>query len=174
MAITATYVKEGYRPPADPFLSKEVYQEVLTRWPKPCVDAVLYFQYEGKTYMVLGKRKIQPQQDWWIFGGRVFVTDESLPAAMARKLHEEVGLDVGVGSIPNEPFRIHMYKWPEDGSVSIACTFLVEIARVDYLQMVANVAKSPEYSEYDALDPSWVTKQEGYHQAVRDCAEILL
>ena len=173
MIVTKTYVQEGYEPPKDSYLPKELYQKVLRVWPKPCVDAVLYYRTGDATYMVLGKRKIQPIMDWWIFGGKVFSTDESLQAAMCRKLKEEIGLDVAIERIP-KPFRQHMYKWADDGSVCIADTFLVEITHQEYLQMRDNLSKSLEYSGLAALPPSQIVAEESYHPAVRDCAVALL
>ena len=170
------YVESGYQPPpkSEVFLDKATYEKVLNKWVKACVDVVLYYPFgDGSYRMVIGKRKIQPMMDWWIFGGRIFVTDNSLQGALSRKLTEEIGLTVEAARIPNEPLRLQMYKWAPDNSVILAPAFCLEITPAEYDQMRCNLAKSPEYSDLDALEPEAIAKEQGFHEALRDYATSL-
>ena len=111
--------------------------------------------------------------DWWIFGGRIFVTDESLQHALARKLTEEIGLTVDAKRIPNEPLRLQMYKWAPDNSVILTPAFCLKITPSEYDQMRRNLAQSPEYSDLDALQPQVIAQEQGFHEALRDYASSL-
>lgn len=113
--------------------------------------------------MVIGKRKIQPQKDWWIFGGRVFVSDESLQTALARKLLEEIGLNINVNRIPQEIARLNIYRWSDDSSVVMAPAFLIEITHEEFVQMEANLSESKEYSQLAFLPPLMLAKDPRFH-----------
>ncbi len=177
MTPTKTYVEPGWkRPPSkDAILDEETYRKVLPIWVKACVDVILYLRAADASWrMVIAKRKIQPMMDWWIFGGRIFATDESLQHALVRKLKEEIGLaDINPDRIPNEPLRIQMYKCAPDNSVILAPAFCLEITPAEYQQMQANLADSPEYSDLNALAPWAIAGNNGFHEALRDYASSL-
>lgn len=174
MAIAKTYTQVGYQSPEQVFLDDETYKKVLPVWVKACIDAVLYFLHEDGTYkMVIGKRKIQPQKDWWIFGGRVFVSDLSLQAALARKLNEEIGLNILPARIPEEILCLNVYRWSDDNSVVMAPAFALKISFEEYKEMHRNLSASKEYSELAALPLRMVADNSCYHSALRDCAERL-
>ena len=172
-----TYVEKGYQPlPAgEGFMPKEMYQQANRKWVKACVDVVLYFKPDdGSPHkMAIAKRKIQPMMDWWFYGGKLFVTDESYQAGLVRKLKEEIGLEIDIWRISEEPLRLHMYKWAPDNSVVSAPCFHLEITPAEYQQMRVNLAQSPEYSDLDALELQLIAQEQGFHEALRDCAKSL-
>lgn len=172
--VTESYSSNGYQEPSETFLDEDTYRKVLPRWVKACVDAVLYLRTSNETFMVLGKRKIEPQKDWWIFGGRILVSDPTIQHAIARKLREEIGLNIDLSRIPDSPARVQFYKWGEDGTVSLAPTFLVEITWEEYAKMHGNVSASPEYSELMHVSTAVVVTSETLHPALRDCARTLM
>jgi len=173
--FTKTYTQPGYTPPGKTVLDDETYQKVLPVWVKACVDAILYVQPKNHDpRMVIGKRKIQPQKDWWIFGGRILVSDESLQAALSRKLRDEIGLDIPENRIPQYSYLLNMYRWSDDNSVVLAPAFLVEITQKEFSQMLKNVPCSKEYEEIQALIPQEVHGNESFHPALRDCAVALI
>ncbi len=173
---TKTYMENGWKPPQETMLDEETYRKILPRWVKACVDAILYFydDHNKMFKMVITKRKIQPMMDWWIFGGRIFVTDESLQHALSRKLREEIGLtDVSPSRFSKEPLRLQMYKWAPDNSVVLAPAFSLEITPDEYKQMQQKLSQSPEYSELMATDPVIVARNLKFHEALRDYASSL-
>lgn len=175
MTLVNDYTQNGYVSPAKPFLSDEVYGQVLPVWVKACVDAILYFRtVDGVVRMVIGKRKILPQRDWWIFGGRIFVSDVTLRDALARKLREEIKLPVDVTRIPDEPAVINFMHWSDDNSVILAPAFIIRITEVEYQQMQNNLSVSPEYSELADVDPQDIRDGEQYHEILRKCAAAVI
>lgn len=73
------------------FLPDKEYGEALDTLVKACADMLLVSP-DGKKIFV-GKRKVQPQPDWWFVGGRVF-PGETPPQACCRLLKRELHLDI--------------------------------------------------------------------------------
>ena len=62
------YVEKGWKHHSSAWLSEEEYSKVLDTIVFACVDIIL--TYENK--VLLAKRNVEPQKDWWIIGGRMF------------------------------------------------------------------------------------------------------
>lgn len=50
------------------FLGDEEYSRALDCLVKACTDILLVDESNGK--ILLGKRKVEPQPDWWFVGGK--------------------------------------------------------------------------------------------------------
>ena len=74
-------------------LPDTAYGEALDCLVKGCVD-MLIISPDGSR-ILLGKRKVQPQPDWWFAGGRIY-PGETPPASCARLLQREFGLTIGL------------------------------------------------------------------------------
>lgn len=62
--------------------------------PAPCVDIIVLNE---KDEILLAKRSIEPQRDYWgIIGGRMEVGDNNIESAAQREVAEETGLDVEI------------------------------------------------------------------------------
>lgn len=63
-------------------------------WPRPMVtvDAVVFKRSQGKTALLLIKRKNDPFKGKWAFPGGFVDMDEELEDAVVRELYEETGL----------------------------------------------------------------------------------
>lgn len=174
MTHVTNYTQEGYQPPENPYLDKGLYEKVLPVWVKACIDAILYVVKEGKAQMIIGKRKILPQKDWWVFGGRLFPTDLTLQDAVSRKLKEEIGIEVTTERIPREPACLNYMRWSDDSSTILAPAFIVEVTEKEIEQMIAYLPQSPEFSEIRILDPDDVLSTSEYHSVLRICAKALI
>ncbi|KAL7501921.1 hypothetical protein ACHAWX_000402 [Stephanocyclus meneghinianus] len=73
------------------FLPDDQYGQALDNLVKGCTD-VLLLSPDG-TQIFLGKRRVQPQPDWWFLGGRIF-PGETPVESCRRLLSRELGLDV--------------------------------------------------------------------------------
>lgn len=73
------------------FLADKEYGEALDTLVKACSDMLLVSP-EGDKILV-GKRKVHPQPDWWFVGGRIF-PGETPTQSCSRLLRRELSLDV--------------------------------------------------------------------------------
>lgn len=77
---------------ATKLIPKKQYAKIVESVPLLTVDAIIHYQ-DG---FLLVQRKNEPLKGhWWVIGGRV-MKGESVEEAMRRKIHEEVGIEVGV------------------------------------------------------------------------------
>ena len=76
--------------PVDRFLEAKVYAQALDCLTKAVSD-VLVLDASG-TKVFLGKRKVEPQPDWWMIGGRARPS-ESAHQAAARNAKRELGVE---------------------------------------------------------------------------------
>ena len=68
----------------------DLYQQILQVMPRPCVDLVVKCNGE----ILLLKRRIHPQKDFWAIPGGMINKDESIKGAAIRKADEELGLKI--------------------------------------------------------------------------------
>lgn len=73
------------------FLSDEAYSEALDSIVKGCSDVLILDSSQRK--VLLGKRLVHPQPDWWFMGGRM-MPGESPAQSVSRILKRELGLDI--------------------------------------------------------------------------------
>ncbi len=68
--------------------------QYIYEWPRPMVtvDAVVFKRSEGKTALLMIKRKNDPYKGKWAFPGGFIDMDEELEDAVVRELEEETGL----------------------------------------------------------------------------------
>ena len=76
-------------------IPQDLYNQILTNMPIPCVDFCLVSQ--GMVLLVL--RKDAPaKNEWWVPGGRI-LKGEKMQETAARKCKEELGIECFVGPI---------------------------------------------------------------------------
>lgn len=90
MFETPQYVTGPFQPQRV-FLPDREYGLALDALVKACSD-VLILSHDQKR-VLLGRRKVQPQPDWWYIGGRAKPGDTTTAAA-ARNVKREIGLDL--------------------------------------------------------------------------------
>ena len=73
------------------FLADKEYGEALDTLVKACSDMLLMSPDSSKIF--IGKRKVQPQPDWWFVGGRIF-PGETPAQSCCRLLRRELKLEI--------------------------------------------------------------------------------
>lgn len=71
-------------------LSNEVYSQCLDSVVKACCDMFLIHPLSGR--VLLGKRNVFPQKDWWFGCGGRMVPGDTIPAGAARLMQRELGI----------------------------------------------------------------------------------
>ena len=92
--------------PHHKFLSDETYALALDSIVKACSDVLIVRPSDDHFY--LGKRKVEPQPDWWFIGGRSKPGDTTIDAAV-RNVKRELGL-----SFEQSRFRViatYSFAW---------------------------------------------------------------
>jgi len=164
---TGAFTQSGFQVPEKVFLDKATYDAAMKSIVKSCVDVGFWVRLGGIPHVVIGKRKILPQKDWWVWGGRMTHADEDFHATACRKLGEEIGLSLPKDRLPPEPNFLNYYRWADDGSAVMAPMFVVELSKAEVDQLYANLASSPEYSEIAVVNPTQIlAKSDQYHGAV--------
>lgn len=152
------------------FLPDREYGLALDALVKACSD-ILIVSADGKK-VLLGKRKVEPQPDWWFIGGRAKPGDTTRSAA-SRNVKRELGLDV----TPNRFKAIATYSmvWQrraqppvENGTADISTVHVLQLTAAEEAQVVLD-PKEYDASGYVTLD---AVLAGSYHpclkQAVRD------
>lgn len=157
--------------PHPKFLSDEDYVKVLDSIVVTCADCILI---NRRGEMLLGKRRVEPQPDWWIIGGRMRV-GESFQEATARNIKRELGLDIK----PKRFQYLGAYSlvWatraqkPQDGGchmVSITMTLRVKDSEI------AAIKHNEEYEKLQWMKPKDVLADANFHPTVRRYAFDLM
>ena len=84
------FVTGEYRP-TQAFLPDTEYSLALDCLTKAVSDVLVFNHDQSK--ILLGKRKIEPQPDWWFIGGRAR-PGETTKEAAARNMRRETGLGI--------------------------------------------------------------------------------
>eukprot|EP00756_Hemistasia_phaeocysticola_P025609 Hpha_TRINITY_DN16015_c1_g1::TRINITY_DN16015_c1_g1_i1::g.117058::m.117058 len=157
------------------FLTDEEYGRALDALVKGCADVLLLDEAGEK--VLLGKRKVEPQPDWWFIGGRM-KAGETPEAACARNLRRETKLDGMVA----ERVRIvtfHSMLWQfrkqepaGNGTADLAVVGVVHLtpAEIEQLESRKPMPLCPdEYSEVAWRHLTEVASDPVFHPALR-CA----
>lgn len=145
------------------WMKEEDYSKSLDNFVATCVDCIVL---NSKEEMLLGKRTIEPQPDWWIVGGKM-MPGETFEEAVVRNVKRELGLNIDSSRFAFLP-SIYSLVWsrrqqaPKDnGSHTVSITTILKITDNE----VARI--KPNY-EYEAL---WWIKPENidsrFHPALK-------
>jgi len=130
------------------FLPDREYGLALDALVKACSD-ILIISPDGLCCL-LGKRRVQPQPDWWFIGGRAR-PGETTRAAAARNMQRELGLQVEQDRL--KVFANYSFVWqyrsqpPADhGTADISTIHVLRLTELE----VASVKLDPK--EYEAFE----------------------
>lgn len=145
------------------FLPDEIYAQVLDSIVIACVDIAL-IDSDGE--MLLGKRQVEPQADWWIIGGRMR-PGESFEEAASRNVKRELGLTIN----PNRFHYLCTYstvwamraqKPKANGSHSVSITMVLRVSDDE----ITRIQHNEEYAALQWMDVHRVANSSNFHPAV--------
>lgn len=119
-----------FRPPSAQqlFLQDEEYGHALSALVKAVSDVIVV---DASRNIFLGRRRVQPQPDWWFFGGRARFGERPEQAA-ARNLRRELGLVFHEDRF--ELLNVYSFRWssreqkPRDhGTCDVSVVFALEL-----------------------------------------------
>ena len=88
------------------FLDDDVYGVALDCIAKACSD--FFLVHPDRERVLLGKRRVHPQPDWWFNGGRM-MPGETVPTSCRRLLKRELGLEIETDRV--EPYCCSTMAW---------------------------------------------------------------
>ena len=141
---------------------------------KACSDMLLVSADGSK--VLLGRRIVYPQPDWWFVGGRI-MPGETPTKSCSRLLKRELGLDI-------DPLRLQAIcsqslAWgmreqqPKDhGTTDLQVVFMLQLTEAEETSVVLD---PKEYSDSGWFEPAEIVDQEEkYHPALRFAVSSLL
>jgi len=154
------------------FLPDKEYGDALDTLVKACSDMLL-LSPDG-TKIFVGKRKVQPQPDWWFVGGRIF-PGETPKQSCTRLLKRELGLEIDTCRL--RPICCQSLAWgmreqlpKENGTTDSQFVLSLQLQDSEVDKVVL------DEKEYEASQ--WITPQailEGdFHPALKFAVQSLL
>lgn len=154
------------------FLADKEYGEALDTLVKACSDMLL-ISPDGQR-IFLGKRKVQPQPDWWFVGGRMF-PGETPKQSCCRLLKRELGLEIDTARLI--PICCQSLAWAmreqlpkENGTTDsqFVLSLQMEASEVDKV-----VLDEKEYEASQWLEPQAILGGD-FHPALKFAVRSLL
>ena len=163
------YVRRGRR------LNDEEYGLALDSLVKACGDFLLKDPRNGK--VLLGKRKVFPQPDFWFLGGRMQPV-ESPEAAASRSVKRELGIEIAPDKFITVAYwsgcwSMRQQQPQENGTADISCVMTTDLTPE---QCDGVVLSESEYNGFDWVHPKDIAANNGrtYHPALRWVANALV
>lgn len=149
------------------FLADKEYGLALDALVKGCSDVLLLSS--DRTRVHLGRRKVEPQPDWWFVGGRSRPGDTTTAAA-SRNVKREVGLDIEesrfevVGNY-SMVWNYRVQPPTTNGTADLSTIHAVTLTSDEELLVSGITFDVDEYSESKWWDINIIVKNEGarYH-----------
>jgi 8-oxo-dGTP pyrophosphatase MutT (NUDIX family) len=154
------------------FLADKEYGEALDCLVKACSDMLL-LSPDGARVLV-GKRRVQPQPDWWFVGGRIF-PGETPVQSCCRLLKRELSLEIAPDRFETvccQSFAWGMRQQPpmEHGTTD---SQVVLSLRLTVAEMSKVVLDPKEYDEFTWLEPDAILTGP-FHPALKFAVSSLL
>jgi len=157
------------------YLGDDEYGRALDCLVKACTDLLLLDSDEPHCKLLLGKRIVEPQPDWWYVGGRM-KPGERPEQSIARLVKRELHLDIDTARF--RPLGCHSYSWarrqqpPMDNGtcdISVVLTLVLLPGEADRIHM-----DKKEYAEFRWFSLSEIIAGEGFHPALKESARDIL
>ncbi|KAG0611431.1 hypothetical protein M758_7G140700 [Ceratodon purpureus] len=157
--------------PQNVFLGDKEYGLALDCLVKACTDLLLLDSDQPDCKVLLGKRIVEPQPDWWFVGGRM-KPGERPEQSIARLVKRELHLLVEPSRF--KPLGTHSYAWarrqqaPMDNGtcdISVVLTLVLLPGEAERIHM-----DEKEYAEFRWFSISEIIAGENFHPALRASA----
>ena len=167
----APHFVTGEFEPHHAFLDDETYGKALDSLVKACSDVMIESADGSKVF--LGRRKVEPQPDWWFVGGRARPGDTTQEAA-ARNVRRELGLVVEAARF--EVVASYSFAWrmrqqaPRENGTA-------DISTVHTLRLTAEEADAVQLDPDEYVESRWIALDEilagDFHPALKQAAADL-
>ena len=154
------------------FLADKEYGEALDTLVKACSDMLL-LSPDGSRIFV-GKRKVQPQPDWWFVGGRMF-PGETPKQSCARLLRRELGLEIDTARL--RPICCQSLAWAmreqlpkENGTTDSQFVLSLQLQENEVAKVVLD---DKEYEDAKWMEPKDILDGD-FHPALKFAVRSLL
>lgn len=157
--------------PQNVFLGDQEYGLALDCLVKACTDLLILDSDDSDCKVLLGKRIVEPQPDWWYVGGRM-KPGENPEQSIARLVKRELHLLVEPSRF--RPLGTHSYAWarrqqaPMDNGtcdISVVLTLVLLPGEADRIHMDVK-----EYAEFRWFSISEIIASESFHPALQASA----
>lgn len=149
--------------------SDEEYGRALDVLNPVCVDIIVMY---GPDWVMLGKRRQEPQNDWWVFGGRM-TGRESFEEAAARNMFRELRYRINPAQLSRIPIGAYRLCWDtraqepvQNGCQMISLPFVYRSQRPDEFDVTIHNEEYSAVSWFPVADV--VSGQHTFHPALRD------
>mmetsp|Transcript_1623 Transcript_1623/g.3557 ORF Transcript_1623/g.3557 Transcript_1623/m.3557 type:complete len:236 (-) Transcript_1623:37-744(-) len=155
------------------FLPDDQYGVALDNLVKGCTD-ILLLNPSG-THVFAGKRRVQPQPDWWFTGGRMFPGETPVQSCQ-RLLRRELGLEIEsrrFAAVCAQAFAFGMRQQEpkEHGTTDTQFCFRVQLKNEEEVKKV--VLDEEEYCDSEWKLPSEILEG-NYHPAMKYAVGCML
>jgi len=152
-------------------LPDKEYGEALDCLVKGCSDLLLLSPTGN---LLLGKRKVQPQPDWWFVGGRIFPGETPFQSC-SRLLKRELSLDIDPSryeTVCTQSLAWGMREQPpkDHGTTDLQVVLALRVAETELDRVVLDPA---EYSDSQWIEPAAVLAGD-FHPALKFAVSSLL
>eukprot|EP01116_Phalansterium_solitarium_P015020 TRINITY_DN33034_c0_g1_i1.p1 TRINITY_DN33034_c0_g1~~TRINITY_DN33034_c0_g1_i1.p1 ORF type:complete len:228 (+),score=53.97 TRINITY_DN33034_c0_g1_i1:37-684(+) len=148
------------------FLGDDEYARALDCLIKACCDMIVTNAETGQ--ILTGKRKVEPQPDWWFVGGRM-KPGERVEEAGVRILRREIAVNI-TDLTRFKTVGHYSFVWakraqePKDhGTADISVVSTLALTPEEIASMKIDMA---EYDEVKFVDPSEILTSGTYHPAL--------
>jgi len=148
------------------FLEDAEYSRALDTFVKGCADVILR-DATTKEILIM-KRIVHPQPDWWFLGGRMRAGETPQQAA-AKNVKRETGLTIDPSRFRGVCYASYLWQFRKqepsgNGTADIA---VVQTAEVSGEERAAITADPAEYSASEWVAPQVVAHGDTFHPALR-------
>jgi len=156
-------------------LPSEEYSRALDCLVKACTDLLLVTN-ENKPRIFLGKRKVEPQPDFWFAGGRM-KPGETPPQSAARIIKRELGIEISdpgrYDTVGHYSFVWEKREQPpiQNGTADISIVLTVELTKEEIQRFRVD---ETEYSEFVWIEPHLIVSDAKFHPALRKATQDYL
>lgn len=176
------HFETGTHPKKPKFLNDAEYASALDTLCKGCTDLLLT---DDAGRVLLGKRIVQPQPDWWYGCGGRMKPGETPYESACRLLRRELNLDLTPGEAKHvaaggrfQGVNCYSYAWQfrqqepkEGGTADLSIVMTLRITEEEKKRLKFD---NKEYERHEWLDPSEVIADCAKHVALRTSVNDLI
>ena len=163
--------------PQKVFLPDKEYGLALDALVKGCADVLLTRGEGASLRILLGKRKVEPQPDWWFVGGRTRPGDTPAEGA-ARNVKRELGLAIETRRFVHVNTYSFVWNYRQQAPTTNGTADASTVFELPLTQAEADGLGPSKFDEKEYADAAWVGPLDilegDYHPALQQAVRDLL